>query len=619
MITKPVADFTLHNQKTMPPKGKKSKLSSDAKYLFVNEDANTVLSNTRDVELDRTKQSHVQRRQSAKKRDEVATATGGQVSTPYSSPSDVQGLDTLTLTSPQGLPGGLLTNYFSLFDLSTIGDDSLGSPHKSSLYGSLLFDQPQQQAFGTGSQPQSPLFATDRQAYTSTLSQPLHRRSNRSRAKDGPSTSRRRINAPSSIALFSPPTNQVDSFTNTFLALERWAPPLIQYYTTIVIPHLFATELRTVPMQLMRHTPALHADMQTCMAEAAHMYALLAAVSARMLNYEGQLLLPDVNTDEYQQVPLFFKTKAITSLRQKLERGQFDRMVAQDIYRLMTTAVMMGDKPAADAHFEAMMEMVQGLGGLERFDDYIKERMILIDIWRASWTLSKPKLHLSWDPGHLPQEFRAEIQAAEYNFALGAGFDRKETSRVFSADFLRLVSALTEVADLTRYSFMNPLASSDFQWLLLRRTAIEHRILSSLAATFNAENIIAGSTKLAALIWIGMVLADRNKQLLSHQAKSLRSKLESSDLSGLELSHKELLLWISSTGALATIDYEDKTWFTDLARKVARKLEIKNIEVMEERLHRLLYVAEIQRDALTNLVKGFGDDERGKGTASEPG
>ena len=605
----------------MPPKGKKPKSSSEAKFLFVNEDANTVLSNTRDTELDRSKQSHVQRRQFAKKRDEVASAAGAQSSTAYSSPLDVQGLDSLTLTSPQGPPGGLLTSsdYFSLFDPSTIGDDLLGTPLESSLYGSLLFDKPPQASFAPSSRPSTPLFATDRQTSASALPQPLRRGSSRTRPRDERSTtSRRRSRAASSIALSTTPTGQIDPFSDTFSALQRWAPPLIQYYTTVIVPHLFATELRTVPMQLMRHTAALHADMQTCMAEAAHMYALLAAVSARMLRYEGRLLLPDVRPEDYQRVPLFFKTKAITSLRQRLERGQLDRMLAQDVFRLMATAVMMDDVSATDAHFQAMIEMVRGLGGLETLDAYVKERMILLDIWRASWTLSEPKLLLSWDPGHLPQDFRDDIRSEEYNFALASGFNRRETARVFSSDFLQLISALTEVVDLARYSLANPSAPIDFQWLLLRRTATEYRLLSNLAATSNENNIIAETTKLATLIWIGMVLADRNKQLLSHQVNTLRTKLESSDLDGLELSHTELLLWIATTAALATIDDADTEWFVGIAGRTAEKLEIDSIEDMEEQLHGHLYVTEMQREALTMLMESIADNSKGKGVASAP-
>ena len=591
----------------MPPKGKKPKPPSDDTYLFVNEDANTVLSNTRDSALDRSKQSHVQRRQFRLKRDEVANAVEAQSSTAYSSPTSVQGFGGLTLSSPQGTPGGLLSSsdYFDLFDPSIIGDDLLGSPSESSLYGSLLFDVPQSSSTFNIPPHRSPLQGADRQpATSSTIFQTLRRGSR--------PNSRSHNSAPSSIA------NQADPFSNTFVALEKWAPPLIQYYTTVVIPHIFATELKTVPMQLMRHTPALHNDMQTCMAEAAHMYALLAAVSATMLRCEGRLLLPDVAPEDYVRVPLYFKTKAITSLRQKLERGYLDRVLAHDVYRLMATAVMMDDHRAADAHFQALIEMVRGLGGLETFDDYVKERMILLDIWRASWTLSKPKFQLSWDPGYLPTEFRAEIRSEEYNFDPGTGFDRHETSTIFSIDFLQLVSGLTEVVDLASYSSSNPLASNDFKWLLLRRAALEYKLLSSFATSIN-ENAIAESTKLAVLIWIGMVLVDRNKQLLSHQVNRLRNGLEPNGLDSFEADHAELLLWIAISGALATIDDEDKAWCSALAQRLAQKLEINSIEDMEEQLHAFLYSPGVQRDALKALVETFSDNGKGKGAADSPG
>lgn len=605
------------------PKGKKQKPTSEDMYLFVNEDANTVLSNTRDSALDRSKQSHVQRRQSRLKRDEVANAEA-QSATAYSTAASVKGFDALALASPQG---GLLSSsdYFNLFDPNILGDDLLGSPSESTLYGSLLFDTPQGSIFNTSQSPsQAHLHGADRRSVVSPTTHLSSGGLGTSRAaRDELATSRRRSRATNPTTGVHPtpsPTNQ-DPFSNTFIALERWAPPLIQYYTTVIIPHAFTTELKTVPMQLMRHTPALHNDMQTCMAEAAHMYALLAAVSATMLRFEGRLLLPDVPPEEFARVPLYFKTKAITSLRQKLEMGHLDRLLAQDVYRLMATAVMTDDHPAADAHFQAMIEMVRGLGGLETFDDYVKERMILLDIWRACWTLSKPKFQLSWDPGYLPTVFRAEIRSDEYNYAMGVSFDRPKTSTIFNVDFLQLVSGLTEVADLTCHSFANPfkLISDDFKWLILRRTAIEYKLLSSFATSVNGESNISESTKLAMLIWIGMVLAERNKQLLSHQVSRLRNSLESNGSGNSESDYAELFLWIATTAALATIDEEDKAWCTELARRLAKRLDIETMEDMEEQLHGFLYIAEMQRDALTELIETFGDDGRGKAAADNPG
>jgi hypothetical protein len=596
----------------MPPKGKKSKASgeSTAKYLFVNEDASTVVSNTRDAELDRSKQSHVQRRHFEKKRDEVANAAASQSSTAFSSPSDqVLGLDALTLASHQSPPEGLMssTDYFDLFDPSTISDDLLAVSFESDLYGSLLFNQPQFGHFATTSQSPSPTFATSRsQKLAYAPLQPLRRSSSRSGgARDERPRSRRRSGVSNSLSLSATPTPPVDPFSDTFLALQRWAPPLIQYYTTVIIPHAFATELKTVPMQLMRHTPALHAEMQICMAEAAHMYAHLAAVSARMLRYEGRLLLPDVKPEDYTRVPLYFKTKAITSLRQKLEGGQVDHLLAQDVFRLWANAIMMDDAPAADAHFQAMMEMVRTLGGLHAFDDYTKERMILLDIWRSSWTLTRPQFQLTWDPGHLSEDLHAEIRPEDYNF-LGSAFNRPDVATLFDARFLKLVASLTEVIDLTRYSFANPLAPNDFQWLLLRRTAIEYRLLCSLTHPVgdSQQTPIAAATMLAVLIWISGVLAERNKQLLAHQVHTLRGRLEGMDLQDLERRYPELVLWMGATAGMATGDKEEAGWFGDMAGRVAAGLGLKEVEEVEERLGGWLYVGEVQSEGLVRVVRG---------------
>ena len=608
----------------MPPKGKKSKSSGDstAKYLFVNEDADTVLGNTRNAEADRSKQSHVQRRQFEKKRAEAANAVEIPPSAAFGTIADPPGLETLNLASQQNTPGGLLSpsDYFNLFDPATISDDLLAIPADSDLYGGLLYHPIQPNPFPANSQP----FSTSVTTSTTQQSTPaplrlLRRGSSRSGgSRDEPPPSRRKSDASRSYELPASPISTRDPFSDTFLALQRWAPPLIQYYTTVMIPHLFATELRTVPMQLMRHTPALHAEMEACMAEPVHMYAQLAAVSARMLRYEGRLLLPDVKPEDYARVPLFFKTKAITSLRHKLERGQLNQLLAQDVFRLWACAVMMDDQSAANAHSQAMLEMVRDLGGLIAFDDYTKERMILVDIWASCWTLSRPKFSLTcWDPGHLPETSRYKILPKEYRQVLGSTFHRTEISQILDDPWRSLISGLTEMVDLTCYSFTNPVTPDDFRWLLLRRTAIEHHLLCSLATAADGRdiNIIAEATKLAVLIWIGMVLVNRNKQLLSHQVNTLRNWLGPLEVgpAQLESEHTELLLWISSTAALATVTEDDKSWFANLSSRMAEKLEIETLDDMEEQLHGLLYVPEMQREDLGAFMGHFVGDGKGKG------
>lgn len=607
----------------MPPKGKKSKSSgeSTAKYLFVNEDVDTVLGNTRYAEVDRSKQSHVQRRQFEKKRAGAANAVEIQPPAASGSISDPLGLDALTLVSQQNTPCGLLSpsDYFNLFDPSTISDDPLAIPSETDLYGGLLCHPIQLEPFAATSQPSLPTAITNRtQQPTLAPLRLLPRGSSRSGGiRDDRPPSRRKSDTSRAYALSASPISPSDPFCDTFVALQRWAPPLIQYYTTVMIPHLFATELKTVPMQLMRHTPALHAEMEVCMAEAAHMYAQLAAVSARMLRYEGHLLLPDVKPEDYSRVPLFFKTKAITSLRHKLERGQLNQFLAHDVFRLWVSAVMMDDQAAADAHSQAMIEMVRDLGGLHAFDDYTKERMILLDIWSACWTLTRPKFQLTWDPGHFPETFCYKIRGKEYQRLLGSTFDRTETLQTLDVFFGSLISGLTELVNLTCYSFTNPLAPTEFRWLLLRRTAIEHRLLFSLATVADDGDIksITEATKLTVLVWIGMVLVNRNKQLLSHQVNTLREWLEplEADLIKRETKHKELLLWISSTAAMATLTEDDKKWFVNLASRMAEKLEIETLGDMEEHLHGLLYVREMQRKDLGGLMGKFETLVKGKG------
>lgn len=162
---------------------------------------------------------------------------------------------------------------------------------------------------------------------------------------------------------------------------------------------------------------------------------------------------------------------------------------------------MMDDQSSADAHFQAMMEMVRSLGGLQAFDDYTKERMTMLDIWRSGWTLTHPSFQLTWDPGHLSEGIRSEIRSDGNNFCLGSTFDRPETADIFDVRLLNLVASLTEVANLTRYSFKYLLAPNEFQWLLLCRTAVEHSLLCDLANT-SVDGITSGTLTAAPILAI---------------------------------------------------------------------------------------------------------------------
>ena len=142
-------------------------------------------------------------------------------------------------------------------------------------------------------------------------------------------------------------------------------------------------------------------------------------------------------------------------------------------------------------------------------------------------------------------------------------------------------------------------------------------MLFSLATVADDGDIksITEATKLTVLVWIGMVLVNRNKQLLSHQVNTLREWLEplEADLIKRETKHKELLLWISSTAAMATLTEDDKKWFVNLASRMAEKLEIETLGDMEEHLHGLLYVREMQRKDLGGLMGKFETLVKGKG------
>lgn len=563
----------------MPPKSR-SPEAEEPQYLFVNQDAHTLLRNTKDTELDRTKQRHVQKQGVAKRRRLRQRALSFQSlpappEPPTSHPSTARSRSEgtlFTLTENLGFSPFLISeSALDSVPAIELRDGGIVNLIQTPL-SARSFRQP-------AGQPVTPVS-------DSALPSPIQYR-----------------NIPRSVS-----GDVVDPFASTQVALEQWAPPLIQYYTMIIMPQMFNIEARTFSLPEMRHAAAVHADMQACMSDPAHMYALLAASSARMLRYEGALLLPNVEEHSFQRVPIFFKTKAIESLRHRLSRGHLDKSVVVDIHRLMATAVYLEDTEVADAHFQALAQMIRDLGGFETLDDYTKERIISLNLNRALLDLKAPSLSLTWDPGRIPDHLKARIsrRSRSHNQLLGSRFVASSSNAVsdeIKEISLDLIDVVQVYIDATRPT---DLSHNDFKWIAQRQAAIEHRLLSLVPAhESDAKSSCQECVRLALIFWMSMTLADpiqaKTVRRLSHrfvaQVQPLDWDLWRPDL--------DLLLWVVITGALAVGGIggdgdNDERWLTRLLGTTARlvmeqlNMEISDVTRLEEVLCGFFYIAEQQ-------------------------
>jgi hypothetical protein len=587
----------------MPTKPKKSK-SPDSQFLFVNEDASTVTRTTKDAELDRTKQSHVQRQNFARKRRlREQSISGLPASTSSSvSPSPAVADPAAEASSSHGAQSHG-TDYFDIIQSIDLGDAQFQSSMESSLPQdpldpqlSSIFSDP---FASTSSPPAIPLqptsgFGSSHQYAPGPF---FHPGASQYSVSSSPRGFTSLASPPIPLSRISSPV------ASNQRILEQWAPPLIQHYNTIVLPEKFWTDVQKVPMGQMRHASAIHADMRACMAEPAHMYAFLASAATQMLATEGRLLLPGVSEEDYQRVPTFFKTRAIQALRAKLAIGQLDHHIAVDVHRLYTTGMHAGNYEVAEPHFQALLSMVDSLGGLATFDDYQLEKMIMLDCNVALQHLGIPRFLATWDAGHLTAETLVDIESQlQQDVPVGSGMETAFHLLDVDGSLAEVFSDIIQVLKVSTYLQNAPhYVPENYRWFNLQALTILHRLLSMpLHCDMDDQT---DSLRIATAYWTATLRAPGfSERAIMTSTHMLRAKLENTDLEYLWQPHTDCLLWVAVFGGFSATSHDDVEWYTGVARRAARQLGVGNAVELEELFLTLLYNPHSQRDILVRSV-----------------
>lgn len=423
-----------------------------------------------------------------------------------------------------------------------------------------------------------------------------------------------------------------DPFDSTVVIIDKWAHTLISYYMIVVIPSMFQADSRAIRAQLLnqsRHNSALFEDVQNCVSDKAHYYALLTAASSRMLRVEGKLLVPPNLQNSRAQGPEDFKALAMQALRSRLVDAQVDDLMVQDVYRLFAAEILVGNLEAAEIHFSALRRMVDAIGGVRELAPYTMERVILIDIFSGVQRLSPPRFELTWDPGPLPSCIDSKIRAfSADSFPVNLGQTLLKSAQ--SNDFHPTI--LTTIADLiplsqahlliwqeSQYSD-SPLPSCDnsnpstpplynaegMHILLRRRTALEHRLLSLQ----DVDNSIQEAVRLALVLFVGMTFADPARRTITGKVRSkLQEKVMETDYQG-ELWWPQtcLLLWVCCVASLASEEVGDTKsweWFGRVAASCRAAEGLCNLESVKEVLSGFFWLEKTHGRALESLFERF--------------
>lgn len=465
----------------MPPKGKRTAVPQEA-FLFVNEDFSTLFRGAKNVQLDRTKQSHVQRQSLAKrcysKQDETEpTSKANMLSDGGRSPTD-SGAGPSTLKPPCGTSAANI--HLSFPPSLCLPRSGVRDAHTES---SLLTTQPEVETwFSTSRSPLQYPQDTSMAQHMQMVHHPFDT-DPRMYSLGPPSTSVPLLGSFDLYQYHEMPSSPVlDPFINFQVALETWAPPLMRYFTTVMISEYFYSDLKAVSLHKMRHVEELHADMRSCMSHPAEMYALLAASAGHSLSILGRIDLPGVTPQDYDRLTLVLASKSFEALRHRLANWELPHSTVMATQRMVCAAIHMSASLAVEAHHRATMSMIEQIGGLETFNDYEKERLIMHNLYYALKTLRAPDFKLTWDPGFFQNNtgFGVFSNMAQKSSCIGNQLRKIVESGAITLHPLlaQIILNLVEVQQVLNWLRTQPYRPADYRWLMQRRLAILHRVLS---------------------------------------------------------------------------------------------------------------------------------------------
>ena len=545
----------------MPPKSKSS--DPPPQFFFVNEDATTVTRVTKDPILDREKQSHVQKHNFAK-RKQLKEQDKPITFALYPKPDTSGAAESTWLDEDVEWP---------TFDAYTLKQPV---PHSSSQV--LTNHSSRVRRRTRKSSPPDPNFSL---VHTPTQGRTLH-----------------------------------PLFSGSAQILEKWAPPLIEYFNTVVIPEKFPVDAIGRPLTEIRHAAAIHHDCSLALTAPVHLYSFLAEASSRMLTTESKLLLPDLKDEDFDRVPLFFKTKALAALRKALTGGVTLDIVT-DVSRIVSASCFAPQFEVFEPHFDALVSMIDMFGGLEKFSHYFQETVVIMD-WAAGLRVLKPpRLAVNWDPGQGTPAIAEIVQSLDsQHIELGQRMLSVIEEQHVRNELAQIFRDLVQVIIFRRWTMEQKVSDPEHaRYALLRHTAVGSRLL------YLGKDVTKGNNheafRIAMIFWTALTRAPGpGKRCSSKGTGHLRDLIQSLSWESWA-SYYDWLLWIAVVGGLAAKNPEEIDYFATVADKAAKALNngaLMDLAEMEGIMTSFLYEPSLQLEPLlefrSRMRKVGGDSPR---------
>ncbi len=387
----------------------------------------------------------------------------------------------------------------------------------------------------------------------------------------------------------------IDPFASTGVSIDRQAHSLLQYFIQVSHPRTWHSEVQK------DRSYTFARDARTLVRESfeheVHFDTLLASMASQMQHFD------QVSQDKSFADVL--ATKAITTVRRYLKTSPpiVQRLIF-DIHQMGVTAFYRYELESAHMHLTAVKALLPQVGGIEGIDPSLREWIVIGDGYVAAELSTKPLFPAScFDPGDYILYKQSNITAES---SPGQFLQDQKNWKLFPIKMRDILLDMVEAVQVYKQQFSIPPSDAKatdkntafLHWLLLRTTALRHRLLE-LEIEDDRVNVI----RIALIEWLFWVMTVTGRQ---RTCKVLSTKLKSALCGTLAkgswAEHEDILLWVLLTGAICA-SAVDRAWFLSAVQELQRPTGMtsrvmRSSQSLATFCERFFYIENIQGDTL---------------------
>lgn len=381
---------------------------------------------------------------------------------------------------------------------------------------------------------------------------------------------------------------------------------LLQYFIRVSHPRTWHSEARS----LAKNVYTFQSDALTLVRDSlhneVHFYCMLASMASQLSHFE--------HASQYERSTTLLTQKAIRAIRSHIENSaKVDQRFLFDVHQMAVTEFYRYEVESALVHLQAVKSIIIQLGGWRNVDTSLREWIVIGDGYVAAELLQKPVFPASSiDPGRTSEYPRIR----DGLFSAGASFRQPRFEGILPVALREILNDLTACIPFVEEHFGRTEAARDsssmatLHWLLLRVTAIRHRLLE-----INVTNDIAEAIRIALISWLFLVTTITGRR---RTAKVLASKLQQlllrMDHDAWD-NHEDALLWVLLLGAMTATGNVQEWYLEQVAEATSHLQDLDHAGSIESTLARLsgnfFYLDGVQKWMLQEVAEQLRERKGG--------